>query len=254
MASSRLGGVERARLHLAGDAAVERGDGDGDLGEAARGHAGQDIDVAHHQGRLGDDADRMAGAVQHLEDGAGYAALPLDRLIGVGDGAERYVFRHVAGIAEFLLQQLGGVDLGVELGLEIEARRVAEVGMRGAGEAVDAAVLATPIGVDGLVEADVGAVVAGDDAFGRLVAHVGLEGLQLGEALPAVIERLAQLALVAADAIGARAAAAASLGIHEGWVVIVHDCCRSRTRARHDGRPHSRTNQEQDLGTWRNLS
>ena len=96
--------------------------------------------------------------------------------------------------------------------------------MRRAREAVDAAVLAAAVGVDGLVEADVGAVVAGDDALRRLLAHVGLEGLQLAEALPAVVEGLAQLALVAADAVGARTAAAASLGIHEGWVVIVHDC------------------------------
>ena len=51
-----------------------------------------------------------------------------------------------------------------------------------------------------------------------------LKASSSAEAFPAVVERLAQLALVAADAVGSRAAAAASLGIHEGWVVIVHDC------------------------------
>ena len=102
----------------------------------------------------------MAGAVQHLEDRAGDAVLALDRLVGVGDGAERDVLRHVARVGQLPLQQLGGVDLGVELGLEVEAGRVAEVAVRGPGEAIDAAVLAAAIGVDGLVEADVGAVVA----------------------------------------------------------------------------------------------
>ena len=97
MASSRLGGVG-ARGSILRARAVERGDGDGDLGQAARRHAGQDVDVAHHQRRLGDDADRVAGAVQHLEDRAGDAALALDRLVGVGDGAERDVLRHVARI------------------------------------------------------------------------------------------------------------------------------------------------------------
>ena len=115
-----------------GRRAVERRHRDCDLGESLRRHPGQDVDVAHHQRRLGDDADGMGGSVQHLEDGAGDAALALDRLVGVGDGAERDVFRHVARIGEFLLQQLGGVDLGEDLGLEIEARRSGR-GSRGWG-------------------------------------------------------------------------------------------------------------------------
>ena len=92
---------------------------------------------------------------------------------------------------------------------------MAEVAVRGPREAIDAAVLAAPIGVDGLVEADVGTVVAGDDALGRLAMNLGLEGRKLAEAFPAVVERLAQLALEAADAVGARAAPAPPLSVHK---------------------------------------
>ena len=182
-------------LHLARDCAVERGHRDGHLGEPAARHPRQDIDVAHDQRRLGDDADRVARPLQHLQHRARDAVLALDRLVGVGDGAERDELGHVARTAELALEQLGGIHLGVELGLEVEPGRVAEVAVRGTGVAIDAAVLAAAIGVDGLVEADVGAVVGRDDALGRLPVHIGLEGLEVGQALPAVVERLAQLAL-----------------------------------------------------------
>ena len=71
--------------------------------------------------------------------------------------------------------------------------------MRGPGIAVNAAVLAAAIGVDGLVEADVGTVVAGDDALGGLAMHLGFERLEFAQAFPAVIERFAQFALEPAD-------------------------------------------------------
>jgi hypothetical protein len=214
-----LGRSGGARFHLARDAAIERGHGDGDLDEVPGGHSGEDVDIAHHQGRLGNDADRMAGAVEHLEDGPGYEVLALDRLVGVGDRAKRNVFRHVARVAELLLQQRGGVDLGVQLGLEIEAGGVAQIAVRWAGEAIDAAVLAAAVGVDRLIEADVRAVIAGNDALGDFLAHVGLEGFQIAQALPTVVEGLALLVLVAADAVGARAAAAPAFCIHECRVV-----------------------------------
>ena len=145
--------------------------------------------------------------------------LALDRLVGVGDGAKRDHLGLVARIGKRALQQPRGVDLGVELGLEIEPRRVAEVGMRWPRVAVDAAVLAAPIGVDRLVEAYVGAVVGGDDALGRLARNLGLERLQLREALPAVIEGLAQLALVAACAVRPGATATAPRAVDQGPIV-----------------------------------
>src|SRR5262249_33041962 len=67
------------------------------------------------------------------------------------------------------------------------------------GVAIDAAVLATAVGIDRLLEADVGAVVGRDDALGRLPVHIRLERLKLAQALPAVVKRLALFALETAD-------------------------------------------------------
>jgi hypothetical protein len=72
---------------------------------------------------------------------------------------------------------LRGVGLGEELGLEIEARRETEKGVGRPREAVDAPMLAAPIGVDGAVEADVWRVVSGQDAPGRDLLNFGRERL-----------------------------------------------------------------------------
>ena len=58
-----------------------------------------------------------------------------------------------------------------------------------AREAVDAAVLATLVGVDRLEERDVGRVVPGDQATGRLGGDDGLEQRRLDvETAPAIVE------------------------------------------------------------------
>ena len=85
---------------------------------------------------------------------------------------------------------------------------MAEIAVGGARVAIDAAVLAAAVRIDRLVEGDVRALVARDDGAGRLDVHVGAERLQLAEALPAVVERDAPLALEAARVVRARAAAA----------------------------------------------
>src|SRR5262249_61037748 len=84
------------------------------------------------------------------------------------------------------------------LGFEIEAGRQPHVGVGGAGEAVDAAVLAAAIGIDRAVERDVGRVVAGDDLARGVNRDRGLERRQVLEILPAVVETFARLRLVAA--------------------------------------------------------
>ena len=54
------------------------------------GHALQNVHIAQHAGRFGDDADRVAEAFQHLQHGAGQFQGAVDRLIRVGIGAERH--------------------------------------------------------------------------------------------------------------------------------------------------------------------
>src|SRR5690606_423868 len=60
--------------------------------------------------------------------------------------------------------QLDGVRLVEDAGLEIEPGGQVEVTVTRAGIAVDAAVLAALVGIDGAVEGDVGGVVATQDA------------------------------------------------------------------------------------------
>ena len=119
---------------------------------------------------------------------------PLDRLVGIGVGADRDGPRLVAGLGQLLLQQLRRVRLDEQLRFEIEPGRQPHVGVRRPGEAVGAAVLAAAIGVDRAVEGDVGRLVAGDDLARPLDLHLGLERRQLLERAPAVVEGLDDLA------------------------------------------------------------
>ena len=95
-ASSRFAGVVARGSMLRASLAVERRDRQRDLDQVVPRHAREDVDVAHHQRRLRDDADGMSRRLQHLEHTARDAVLALDRLIGIGDRAERDRLRHVA--------------------------------------------------------------------------------------------------------------------------------------------------------------
>jgi hypothetical protein len=171
----------------------------------------ENIDVARHQRRLGDDADRMAGTLQHLENAAHDLPFALDRLIGIGIGADRDHARLVVRRRQLLFQQLRRVGLGEQFRFEIEPRRQAEIGVGRPREAVDAAMLAAAIGIDRAVEADIGRIVAGDDFSRGIERDAGLERRQFVEALPAVVEGDPRLGLEAAGGVGLRAAAAPPL-------------------------------------------
>ena len=96
----------------------------------------------------------------------------------------------IAGLGELALERSTGIGLGEQLGLEIEPGRQAEKGVGRPREAIDAAMLAAPIGVDRAVEADVGRGIAGDDAPRRDLLHFGGERLELAKRFPAVVDRL----------------------------------------------------------------
>ena len=72
----------------------------------------------------------------------------------------------VARRGEFFAQQLRGVALGEQLGLEVEAGRKIQVAVGRTRVAVDAAVLATAIRIDRPIEPDVRRFVAADDRAG----------------------------------------------------------------------------------------
>src|SRR4029079_15063195 len=89
-----------------------------------------------------------------------------------------------------------------QLRLEIESGGEPQKGMRRPGEAVDTAVLAAPVGVDRAVEADIGRLVAGDDAPRRHFLHVGGQRFQLAERFPTVVDLLIGDRLEAAAPVG----------------------------------------------------
>ncbi len=215
-------GVEPARrgrgprLHDPRQFRVERGHRDRHLDQIALGHARQDIEIAQHQRRFGDDADRMAGALENFEDAPHDLIAPLDRLIGIGIGADGNDFRHVVRRRQFAFEQFGRVGLHEQLGFEIEPRRQAEISVRRPREAIDAAVLAAAIRIDRAIEGNVGRIVAGDDLAGGVDRHRGLKRRQLVQALPAVIESDAGQRLETPGRVRHGAAAAAALAIDGG--------------------------------------
>ena len=113
-------------------------------------------------------------ALKHFENAPHDAVAPLDRAdrdrcsvpIAMMRGA-------IAGLGQFALQRLRRIGLGEQLGLEIEPGRQAEKGVGRPRKAIDAAVLAAPIGIDRPVEADIRGFVPGDDAPRRDLLHLG---------------------------------------------------------------------------------
>ena len=200
-----------AGFHPAAEPAVERGDGDGDPGQPGPAHAPEDVEIAHQQRTLGGDHHRVAVLPQHLEQPAHDAPLLLDRLVGVGVGADGDGLDLVAGFRQRARQQVGGGGLGEDAGLEVEAGREAQLRMGRAGEAVDAAVLAAAIGVDRAVEGHVRRGVAGDDAAGPVDLDRRAGG-RLVVLFPAVVDALARLAVIARCRVQPGRAAAALPG------------------------------------------
>ena len=86
-------------------------------------------------------------------------------------------------LGQEVAQQLGRAVLDEDFGLEVEPGREAQVLVRRPGVAVAAAVGAAAVGVDAVAEADVGAVVLGDDRL-RLVGQIlGRRPAELGQVL-----------------------------------------------------------------------
>ena len=149
----------------------------------------------------------MLCALKHFEDGTRDFVRALDGLVGIGDGAQRYYLGLVALGRQFALQHLGGVGLGIQLGLEIEAGGMAEIAVRGTRITIDATVLAPAIGIDRLLERNIRAIIARDDALGRLDHHLRLQRLKIARLIPPIVERLPQFRLKPPDPVRPRTTA-----------------------------------------------
>jgi len=91
----------------------------------------------------------------HFENRTRDAVLAFNRLVRIGAGANIDDLRAIPAPRQLLLEQLRRIDLVEELGLEIQAGGQIQVGVRRARVAVDAAVFAAALGVDGLIERNV---------------------------------------------------------------------------------------------------
>ena len=91
---------------------------------------------------------------------------PFDRLIRIGDAADRDHLRLPSRRGQFTPQQCRRVLFHQDLRFEIESRREAEIFMIGPGKTINATVLASAIRIDAGIESDVGTVVVVDDGAG----------------------------------------------------------------------------------------
>ena len=198
-----------ARFHPAGQRAVEGGQRDADMRKALAPHCAQDVRVAvDKRPPLGHHRHRVLERLQCLQHAAHDLQLLLDRLVGIGVGADGKRCRTVARARQLAGQQPGGVGLGEQPGLEVEAGREAEKGVARPREAIDAAVLAAAVRIDRAIERHVGRGVAGDDAARRVQRDLGSNRRGILVDLPAVVGRLARVPLEAAARVAARAATA----------------------------------------------
>ena len=165
----------------------------------------QDVEIAQDQRRLGHDADRMPGAIQHLHDAAHDPGSLLDRLgsVLVPIAIARLVIRR----RTTPLQQRGRRRLHEQPGFE-SSPADAQVGVGRPGEAIDAAMFEPRYVIDG--QRDVGRFIPGDDLAGGIDRHVVANRRQF---LQAANHRRGNAArLVAARVVGQRAAATPALG------------------------------------------
>ena len=187
----------RARLQGARELGVQRRDRDVHRRQPLLRHGRDQVQVSLHPAGLGHQRERMVGLAQYLDHAAGEAQVALYRLVAVSRRADGDQLRPVGLARQLPAQQLHRVALGDDLRFKIEAGRQVQVAVRRPRVAVDAAVLAAPVGVERLAEVDVRRVVRGDEAARFFPGHLGARQRRrlFVAALPAVVEALAQVAL-----------------------------------------------------------
>jgi hypothetical protein len=114
-----LGWRRGAWLHQASELAVKGRYREADLRQSLLRHRCKKIDVAHDHRRFCDDHHRMVAGLQHFEYLAHDPPFLLDRLVGIGVGADCDWPHLVAGFCQFAFKQLCRIRFGIELGLEI---------------------------------------------------------------------------------------------------------------------------------------
>ena len=106
------------------------------------------------------------------------------------------------------MQQFDRIGFDVELAFEIEPRGLAGPGVAWPGKAVDASVLASPIGIDRPVKRNVGRLVEGDDRAGGFFRDRCFDARgRCLQPVPAIIKGVPRFRLVPPCLVGYGAAA-----------------------------------------------
>ena len=116
------GGRGAARLHPAAEARVKRGDRNPHPQQPLGRHRRQNIDVAFDQRALGGDRHRMAMGPKHLQHLAHQAMIGLNRLIGVGVGADGHRRHLIAFRPQLLRQHFRDAGPSDQPGFKIQSR------------------------------------------------------------------------------------------------------------------------------------
>ena len=139
-------------------------------------HRREDVDIALDRGVLRDERDRLVELRAHFEDRARDLQLALDRLVRVGVHADDELFAAVSGPRKLLAQQLRRIHFREDARFEVDARRKVAVGVGGAGEAIEATMLASAVRIERLRKSDVRRIVVRDDAFACSIVTWVLSG------------------------------------------------------------------------------
>ncbi len=151
----------RARPRLDPPAGVVVGEGDRQpheaigLGRQPR----EELGVAPDHRALGDDRDGISKLEEDLEACARESERGFERLVAIGDAAQRHPLAAPSSRVELAAKHLGDVLLDDDLPLEVGAGAPPEVLVVGPRVAIRAAVVAAAVGVEAPAETEVGAVV-----------------------------------------------------------------------------------------------
>ena len=171
-------------LHSRRQRGGDRGDREVDAAGLESVELHEQVEVAGDQVVLRDDRHRVAELGQDLQTAPRDPELSLDRLVRVGDAGEHDDLGFPARAQERLSQQFRRTVLDQYPALEVQSGGETEVLVRGTGVAVDAAVLAAAVGVQAVLEADVGRVVAREDRLRVVPEQLGRRRLAaFGKAL-----------------------------------------------------------------------
>ena len=147
----------------------------------------------------------MVPVRQHLQTAAHDTKLRLDRLIGIGIGAEGDGRDGIAAPPDLGRQQVRGVGLGGQPGFKIQPRRQPQIGVTGARKAIDAAMFAAPVRVHRAVERNIRRAVARNDRARTFQGQFGRQQRLFFGNVPAIGLAHALIRLIPAIGAGIRA-------------------------------------------------